>query len=1129
MVGRTRRVATLASAALIALCSSPAAAAAQPAATAGGAPRRASEAPLTSALEHRLSRGVTHRVIVELRNGLAATAGLRAGLREQAAATVQRPVLSELHLTGSRDVHGLALVDDVVATVSGGEEARLRADPAVAAVVPDVAVHETSPTVHPGGASPGAARLPAGACTTGKAVQLDPEALGLIHAATQSGKGAAAQALGYTGAGVKVGFIADGIDTNNPDFVRPGGQHVFVDYQDFSGWGTGSPTAGGEAFLDASSIAAQGRQVYDLRQYGSGLATPCRIRILGAAPGASLVGLDVFGNGVAWSSTILQAINWAVLHDHVNVLNESLGTNPFPDVAAFDLIKQANALAAARGVTVTVASGDAGPTGTVGSPATDPGVIAAGATTSYRAYLQAGVTPPTPVTTWLDNNMSAMSSGGVDQQGGTVDVVAPGDLNWALCSPSPLYQSCTNDAGRPSSFQLAGGTSEAAPLTAGVAALVIQAYRDSHGGASPSPAVVEQLITSTAENVQSPGDQQGAGMLDAYAAVLAARSYPGRTGPPVGHAVLTSSDQLTAAAAPGTTETLSETLTNDGNGPVSLVLSSRMLGAETPVDAASASLAAGAATKETFTVPAGQARLDAQIAYTSPSVSSADLNSAAGVYLLAPDGALAAYSLPQGMGAHGEATVADPQPGTWTAVIQAGSTATTVQFAAQVATWVPLGTLSAPTLRLAAGASGTVTLDATTPATPGDQAGQLTIRSTAAAPAFTLATSVPVVLRSYVPTPAPTTTFTGTLTGGNGRAPSTGQSAYYQLQVPAGEPALAADITVASKQDTFYAQLIAPDGMVGSMASSSLAANGLSTARLNWQDGAQLHVVSPAAGTWTLAINFYNRVSGTQVFQPYTVTLSTAAVAVSAPSLPDSAATTLPAGQATTVDVSVTNGGTSPEEYFVDARLPTSTTVSLSSGTVGYDLVPNPASGLSPLYLVPSHSTSLTATAVAPGPATVEAGFEYGDPDVASAPGTTPDPTVTVTAPSGALSSGVWFVVADRNGPAGVKGFPPTRIPVAMTATTAAFDPAVSAPTGDLWQAASNPAAAFSPIVVQPGQTATIPVTITPAGAAGTVVSGTLYVDTYDPVNATASLGTPGVLPGGSDVAALPYSYTVGS
>jgi hypothetical protein len=70
-----------------------------------------------------------------------------------------------------------------------------------------------------------------------------------------------------TGSGVKVAFIADGLDPNNPDFIRPNGEHVFVDYQDFSGAGPSAPSDGREAFGDASSIAAQGTVVHDLSQF----------------------------------------------------------------------------------------------------------------------------------------------------------------------------------------------------------------------------------------------------------------------------------------------------------------------------------------------------------------------------------------------------------------------------------------------------------------------------------------------------------------------------------------------------------------------------------------------------------------------------------------------------------------------------------------------------------------------------------------------------------------------------------------------------------------------------------------------------------------------------------------------
>jgi hypothetical protein len=99
----------------------------------------------------------------------------------------------------------------------------------------------------------------------------------------------------------------------------------------------------------------------------------------------------------------------------------------------------------------------------------------------------------------------------------------------------------------------------------------------------------------------------------------------------------------------------------------------------------------------------------------------------------------------------------------------------------------------------------------------------------------------------------------------------------------------------------------------------------------------------------------------------------------------------------------------------------------------------------------------------------------------------------------------------------------PTNGPVSGTATlaavahTKAFDPAATSSTGDLWSAANVlPSGDFAPLVLQPGRTGTITVTITPSGAKGTAVHGVLYVDTFS-----------GFLFSGDEIAAIPYSYTV--
>src|SRR5262249_60995902 len=106
---------------------------------------------------------------------------------------------------------------------------------------------------------------------------------------------------------------------------------------------------------------------------------------------------------------------------------------PTPAGAPVSLATQA---AVAAGVTVVASSGSAGPFNNIGSPATAPGMIAVGGTTTFRVYRQTSRygTPLVPGG-WENNNITALSSDGITQfNPDTVDVVAPGDRGWSLCS-----------------------------------------------------------------------------------------------------------------------------------------------------------------------------------------------------------------------------------------------------------------------------------------------------------------------------------------------------------------------------------------------------------------------------------------------------------------------------------------------------------------------------------------------------------------------------------------------------------------------------------------------------------------------------------------------------------------------
>ena len=418
--------------------------------------------------------------------------------------------------------------------------------------------------------------------------------------------------------------------------------------------------------------------------------------------------LNVAGpNAGFFNSQIIQAIEWAVLHDHVNVLNESIGGNPIPNTQN-DPVALADQAAVAAGVTVVASSGDAGPFNNIGSPATTPGVIAVGGTTTYQVYRQTTRygTQLSPGG-WENNNITALSSDGITEfNPHTVDVVAPGDRGWSLCSSNTTaFFGCADiDHGsNPPPIWAAGGTSASAPETSGTAALVIEAYAKTHHGNLPSPALVERIIVSTATDLGAPADHQGAGLVNTLKAVQLAESING--GSPQGSTLLVNKTSLNATVNAGQTATFSVNVTNEGTGSqtVTPTVSGRPTTLSNDTGAVTLSFFVADLHRRrrhtdsyalhTFTVPAGADNLNGNITWNAQQIGGVAFET-----LFDPNGAVAAYSLiGTNQSGFGHVEVHNPIAGTWTAVIFTVSNAPyfgSVRFSYQTQQFHPAGSVA---------------------------------------------------------------------------------------------------------------------------------------------------------------------------------------------------------------------------------------------------------------------------------------------------------------------------------------------------------------------------------------------------------------------------------------------------
>lgn len=197
---------------------------------------------------------------------------------------------------------------------------------------------------------------------------------------------------------------------------------------------------------------------------------------LGVAPEAAVLSVRVLDDeGIGSYATVIEGIQYVVKHHErydVRVLNLSISAQP--SVPYFvDPLSRAVGVAWLKGLTVIVAAGNDGPSpGSVTVPGNNPYVITVGALDEAR-------TPGY----WLDDSIPAWSASGPTGDGFVKpDLVAPGVNIITFMHKDPqdparsqrIVQLHPDNAATTSLFRM-NGTSMAAAVTSGVAALVLQA------------------------------------------------------------------------------------------------------------------------------------------------------------------------------------------------------------------------------------------------------------------------------------------------------------------------------------------------------------------------------------------------------------------------------------------------------------------------------------------------------------------------------------------------------------------------------------------------------------------------------------------------------------------------------